>query len=72
MEERKKLKAKAIRLLSRREYSTSNLKKKLLDYGHSFSPEVSLETVESVIDELKSNGWLSDARAVESLINHEN
>ena len=71
MEERKKLKAKAIRLLSRREYSTSNLKKKLLDYGHSFSPEVSLETVESVIDELKSNGWLSDARAVESLINQK-
>ena len=51
----KKIKVKAIRLLSLREYSLSNLKKKLCDYAHLFSPAISLETVELVIIELKSD-----------------
>ena len=67
----KKIKAKAIRLLSLREYSVSNLKKKLCDYAHLFSPAISLETVESVIIELKKNNWVSDERAVDSLINQK-
>lgn len=71
MDQYKKIKARAIRLLSRREYSINNLKKKLCDYAHLFSPEISLETVELVIKELKNKNWVSDERAVESLINQK-
>ena len=71
LEEHKKIKARAIRLLSRREYSVSNLKKKLCDYAHLFSPVISSETVELVIEELIKNNWVSDERAVESLINQK-
>ena len=71
MEDYKKIKKKAIKLLSRREYSASNLEKKLSDYAHLFSPAISSETVELVIKELKNNNWVSDERAVESLINQK-
>ena len=71
LDDYKKIKVKAIRLLSLREYSVSNLKKKLCDYAHLFSPAISLETVELVIIELKKNNWVSDERAVDSLINQK-
>ena len=71
MENYKKIKARGIRLLSRREYSVTNLQKKLTDYARIFSPAVSSETVKLVINELINKNWVSDERAVESLINQK-
>lgn len=71
MEEHKRIKAKAIRLLSRKEYSVSNLRRKLLEFASLFSPTIPEETVKLVINELIMNNLVSDQRAVESLINQK-
>jgi regulatory protein len=56
------LKGRALRFLSRRDYSRQELRKKLLSYAES---EVQLE---ELLDDLQKNQWLSDERYAESLV----
>ncbi|RXV71768.1 recombination regulator RecX [Burkholderia stabilis] len=57
------LKGRALGYLSRREYSRTELARKLAPYvGED-------ESVEPVLDALEKDGWLSDARFAESLVN---
>ena len=81
------LKGRALRLLSQREHSRAELRRKLLPHALSesdrrflASPAVgepslpddpqaaAIVLVERVLDELQVAGWLSDARAAESLV----
>ncbi len=56
------LKARAMRLLARREHSREELRRKL-------APKVEAgEDLEAVLDELAARGWLSDARYAEQSI----
>ncbi|MBA5828025.1 RecX family transcriptional regulator, partial [Escherichia coli] len=56
------LKGRALGYLSRREYSRTELARKLAPYvGED-------ESVEPVLDALEQEGWLSDARFAESLV----
>ncbi|MGS0893627.1 recombination regulator RecX [Burkholderia stagnalis] len=56
------LKGRALGYLSRREYSRTELARKLAPYvGED-------ESVEPVLDALETEGWLSDARFAESLV----
>lgn len=57
------LRTKAIRLLARRERSRSELRR-LLDPGGEDAT-----IVDRLLDELQSQGWLSDARLAEQLVN---
>jgi len=56
------LKGRALRFLSRRDYSRQELRKKLLSYAES---EVQLD---ELLDDLQKNQWLSDERYAESLV----
>jgi regulatory protein len=56
------LKARAMRLLARREHSRQELSRKL----ERIAPEG--EDVELVLDELAAKGWLSDARFAEQSV----
>ncbi|MGV2290994.1 recombination regulator RecX [Trinickia sp. YCB016] len=56
------LKARALDYLSRREYSRSELSRKLA----SFVEEA--DALEPLLDSLESEGWLSDSRFAESLV----
>ena len=56
------LKARAMRLLARREHSREELRRKL-------APKVAEgENLEAILDELALRGWLSDARYAEQAI----
>ncbi len=56
---RTELKEKALRLLARREYSKFELKSRLREE----------EGIDEVLAELEAEGWLSDRRYVEQLVN---
>ncbi|MBR8457770.1 recombination regulator RecX [Burkholderia dolosa] len=56
------LKGRALGYLSRREHSRAELARKLAPYAGED------ESVESVLDALEKEGWLSDARFAESLV----
>jgi regulatory protein len=56
------LKARALEALSRREYSRAELSRKLAPYAEE------AEALESLLDTLEREGWLSDARFAESLV----
>ena len=56
------LRARALDYLSRREYSRAELLRKLAPLAQ---PE---ESVEALVDSLEREGWLSDARFVESVV----
>ena len=56
------LKGRALGYLSRREYSRTELSRKLAPYAEEG------ESVDAVLDSLESEGWLSDSRFAESLI----
>lgn len=56
------LKARALDYLSRREYSRAELLRKLAPFAQ---PE---ESVEALVDSLEHDGWLSEARFVESVV----
>ena len=56
------LRARALDYLSRREYSRVELSRKLSQFAE---PE---ESVEALVDSLQREGWLSDARFVESVV----
>ena len=56
------LRVRAMRFLARREYGRTELHNKLLIYVQEG------ENLDSVLDELVTRGWLSDARAATQLI----
>jgi len=56
------LKARAVHLLSRREYSRSELSRKLAT--HAETPEA----LEDLLDTLAREGWQSDARVIQSVV----
>ncbi|WP_090865756.1 recombination regulator RecX [Paraburkholderia diazotrophica] len=57
------LKGRALGYLSRREYSRAELSRKLAPYAEEG------ESIDGLMDSLESEGWLSDSRFAESLIN---
>jgi regulatory protein len=57
------LKGRALGYLSRREYSRSELSRKLAPYAEEG------ESIDALLDSLESEGWLSNTRFTESLIN---
>lgn len=59
------LKARAIQLLARRDYSRFELKRKLLPYAETE------EVLEELLKQLQSEQWLSDERFAESLVNRD-
>jgi regulatory protein len=59
------LKARALRYLSMREYSTQALMRKLEPYVADG------ENLELLLTELQSKGWLSDERAAQSLVRQQ-
>ena len=67
----KKLKMYALKLLSRKEYSVSNLRQKLSKYSHCKLDSTDESVIESILSELVKKKFLSDSRAVESLINQK-
>jgi len=72
------LKARALRLLSLREYSRKGLAAKLAESEARWSklgsdqaeqtPESRTSQIEAVLDDFESRGWLSDERFAESLV----
>ncbi|MCS6787504.1 MAG: recombination regulator RecX [Thiobacillaceae bacterium] len=55
------LRARALRLLARRERSRAELKRKLAPYGRA-------DEIEALLDALQGEGWLSDARYAEAVL----
>ena len=65
------LKARALRLLSRREYSRKELAHKLFQTVTQKSADVPNdleEQIEEVLSEFEKQGWLSDSRYAEALV----
>jgi regulatory protein len=65
------LKARALRLLSRREYSRQELAAKLLHLIKQKNEDVPAdirEQIEQVLNEFESQGWLSNQRFAEALV----
>jgi regulatory protein len=56
------LKGRALGYLSRREYSRAELSRKLMPFVEE------ADSLESLLDALESEGWLSDSRFAESLV----
>jgi len=56
------LRVRALRLLARREHSRLELQNRLLSYGADDAE------VQSVLDEFEQNGWLSERRLVEAVV----
>ncbi len=56
------MKARALDYLSRREYSRSELSRKLAPFAEE------ADALETLLDSLESEGWLSDSRFAESLV----
>lgn len=59
------LKARAVGLLSRREYSRAELTRKLA--SHAESPEA----LDSLLDALAKEGWQSDERVIQSVVHRK-
>ncbi len=69
------LKARALRLLSLREYSRKTLATKLIESEARWAKlsvgeaeQNSIETIEAVLDDFEARGWLSDERFAEALV----
>ena len=65
------LKARALRLLSRREYSRKELASKLLQLTQQNieEPPIDLELqIEAVLTDFEARGWLSDERFAQALV----
>ena len=70
------LKARALRLLSLREYSRKTLGAKLAESEARWAkltetesaPEASALSIEAVLDDFEARGWLSDERFAEALV----
>ncbi|QWD63836.1 recombination regulator RecX [Polynucleobacter sp. MWH-UH2A] len=70
------LKARALRLLSLREYSRKSLAAKLAESEARWAkltevepnPQASASSIEAVLDDFEARGWLSDERFAEALV----
>jgi regulatory protein len=64
------LKARALRLLSLREYSRKDLGSKLGEYAAQIDAAEgdNTLTIESILDDFEQRGWLSDTRFAEALV----
>ena len=65
------LKARALRLLSRREYSRHELAQKLLQLQSQVGDEPPAdlkEQITQVLDDFEAQGWLSDERYAQALV----
>lgn len=64
------LKARALRLLSLREYSRKDLGSKLSEYASQIDAAEgdNTLTIESILDDFEQRGWLSDTRFAEALV----
>ncbi len=72
------LKARALRLLSQREYSRKGLAAKLAESEARWSklggeqleqtPEARISQIEAVLEDFEARGWLSDERFAEALV----
>jgi regulatory protein len=65
------LKARALRLLSRREYSRKELASKLLQLVRRDEEELAVdieEQIEAVLNDFEARAWLSDERFAQSLV----
>ena len=64
------LKARALRLLSLREYSRKDLGSKLSEYASQIDAAEGNNalTIESILDDFEQRGWLSDTRFAEALV----
>ena len=71
MEDKLKLRNKALKLISYKEYSTKNLHDKLCLYIKKLSHDVCEDDVDEILEEFKEKRWISDLRAVECLINQK-
>lgn len=60
----KEVEAAAVRLLSRREHSTEELKRKLSAKGHAEA------SIEAVLDKLGKKKWVSDERFAANYVHH--
>jgi len=64
------LRARALQHLARREYSRTELRRKLLPHvqaGHDFEQAIAVD-LDALLDDLTSRGWLSDERAATQLV----
>jgi regulatory protein len=65
----KSLKARAIALLSRRDYARTELRAKLVgERAHDDSTGIAADDVDAVLDELAVLGYLSDARFAQGMV----
>ncbi len=71
MENKLKLRSKALRLISYREYSFKQLYEKLFLYAKKLSDDISENDINELLVEFKEKGWVSDIRAIECLINQK-
>jgi len=65
------LKARALRLLSRREYSRKELASKLLQLTRRDEEELAVdieEQIEAVLNDFEARAWLSDERFAQALV----
>ena len=68
------LKARALKLLARREHSRAELGRKLAAYSEKCAKEGAEQgtedaaEIERLLDELESRGWLSERRVVEQMV----
>lgn len=59
------LRARALRLLAQREHSRAELRRKLASH---VDPPEQIGKLDALLDELERDGWLSDARFVQSVV----
>jgi len=62
------LKARAVRLLARREHSRAELRSKLLRGGGADASASHAATVDALLDDLAAGGYLSDARYAQTVV----
>jgi regulatory protein len=62
------LRSRALRLLSRREHSREELRRKLVTAAVAGEGEGHCQEIEALLDDLTARGWLSDARFAEHSI----
>ena len=71
MDNKLKLRNKALKLISYKEYSVNNLSEKLYSYAKNLTDDINKDDVNELLEEFEEKGWISDARAVECLVNQK-
>ena len=71
MDNKLRLRNKALKLISYKEYSFNNLCEKLYSYSKNLPDDINRDDVNELLEEFKEKGWVSDVRAVECLVNQK-